>query len=162
VTDESKIATHANPVGRDRTNHIVRLDLSEHGMPGRFEQCWTRTEDQRLFELCCIPFFTYGQSLGDLLAVELGTGRHKIHSKSGHRTIRFAFTDDRQAHDLHPQLHGALIQGAGCLVEYRNGGHYGAIDIDQEHKVNDVIDILTPLHDQGGLVWEWADPPPLN
>lgn len=69
-----------DPVWRDRTNYIVKLDLTEHGMPGDFEQCWTRTEDQRLFELCCIPFFTYGQSLGDILKVELGTGRTRSHA----------------------------------------------------------------------------------
>lgn len=101
VTDESKIATHSDPVGRDRTNYIVKLDLTDHGMPGHFEQCWTRTDDQRLFELCCIPFFTYGQSLGDILEVILGTGQHKVESKSGHSTIRFAFTDDRRAHEQH-------------------------------------------------------------
>lgn len=49
MTDESKIATHTDPVGRDRTNFIVKLDLAEHGMPGNFEQCWTHTDDQQLF-----------------------------------------------------------------------------------------------------------------
>ena len=63
VTAQSKIATHPGPVGRERTNFIVQLDLAGHGMPGNFEQCWTRTDDHRLFELCCIPFFTYGLSL---------------------------------------------------------------------------------------------------
>jgi hypothetical protein len=73
VTD-SKIATHAEPVGRNRTNFIVCLDLTDHGMPGHYEQMWTRTQDKRLLELCCIPFFTYGQSMGDILEVTPGTG----------------------------------------------------------------------------------------
>lgn len=118
VTDESKIATHTDPVGRDRTNYIIRLDLTEHGLPGHFEQCWTRTHDQRLFELCCIPFFTYGQSLGDILEVNAETGRHKVHSKPGHRTVRFAFTNDWQAHEQHDHLHGVLVDCAAALRSF--------------------------------------------
>lgn len=158
VTDEPRIATHSDPVWRARTNYIVQLDLTEHGMAGNFEQCWTRTEDQRLFELCCIPFFTYGHSLGDVLEIDLGTGRHRIHRKGGHQTIRIAFTDDYEAHAQHQRLHGALVDDAECLVEVRHGGHYAAIDIDDPLKAALVIDILTPLHDAGHLIWEWADP----
>lgn len=99
VTDDCRIATHTEPVGRGRANFIVRLDLVQHGMPGYCEQVWTRTEDQRLFELCCIPYFTYGQSRGDMLQVTLGTGQHAAQAKSGHRTIRFNFaTAGRRAH----------------------------------------------------------------
>jgi hypothetical protein len=159
VTDESKIATHSEPAWRDRTNYIVQLDLTDHGMPGNFEQCWTRTDDQQLFELCCIPFFTYGHSLGDVLRIDLATGRHEVARKSGHRTIRFAFTDDRQAHEQHQYIHGALVDAAGCLVELRRGGHYGAIDIDNASKTDIVTGILAPHHAAGYLIWEWADPP---
>jgi hypothetical protein len=50
---ERQIATHAEPARRDEANFIVRLDLTEHGMAGKYEQMWTRTEDQHSFELCC-------------------------------------------------------------------------------------------------------------
>lgn len=119
---ERQIATHAEPARREEANFIVRLDLTEHGMAGRqagrYEQMWTRTEDQHSFELCCIPFFTYGQSIGDVLEVTLGTGGHRVLAKSGHRTIRFAFTDDRQAHEQHQVLHGALVGELGCRVDF--------------------------------------------
>ena len=158
MTDDSKIATHTEPAGRDRTNFIVRLDLTDHGLPGHYEQMWTRTEDKRLFELCCIPFFTYGQSLGDILEVTLGTGQHRVHAKSDHRTIRFAFTDDRQAHQGHQSLHGALVGHLGCSVEFRRNGHYGAIDLPGDVDAAPVVALLAPLHSAGALVWEWADP----
>ncbi len=80
---ERQIVTHAEPARRDEANFIVRLDLTEHGMAGTYEQMWTRTEDQHSFELCCIPFFTYGQSLGDVLEVTAGTGQHRVLAKSG-------------------------------------------------------------------------------
>ncbi len=162
VTDEQKIATHSDPGWRDRTNYIVQLDLTGHGMPGSYEQCWTRTDDQELFELCCIPFFTYGQSLGDILKVDLGTGQQTVARKQGHRTMRFAFTDDRQAHAQHHQLHGSLVEEAHCLIELRQGGRYGAIDIDDPSKTDLVIGILTPHHAAGYLIWEWADPPSMG
>jgi hypothetical protein len=44
MVNEADIAAHANPVGRDRANYIVRLDLAGHGMPGKYEQMWTRAD----------------------------------------------------------------------------------------------------------------------
>jgi len=151
---ERQIATHAEPARRDEANFIVRLDLTEHGMAGRYEQVWARTEDQRSFEPCCIPFFTYGQSIGDVLEVMVGTGQHRVLAKSGHRTIRFAFTDDQQAHELHEVLHRALAGDLGCRVEF-NGVHYGAIDLAPDVSADEVIDMLTPHQDAGYLIWEW-------
>jgi hypothetical protein len=155
---ERQIATHAEPARRDDANFIVRLDLTEHGMPGKYEQMWTRTSDQHSFELCCIPFFTYGQSLGDVLEVAPGTGEHRVLAKNGHRTIRFGFTNDQHAHEQHQALHSALAGELGCRIEF-NGAHYGAIDVAPDVSADQVIDVLTPHANAGYLVWEWADPP---
>lgn len=153
MTDDSEIATHTEPVGRGRANFIVRLDLAQHGMPGYYEQVWTRTEDERLFELCCLPYFTYGQSLGDILEVTLGTGQHAAQAKSGHRTIRLNFTDRQHARALHDLLAVQL----GCLVEFFSL-RYGAIDLDNGADADSAVALLTRLHDAGDLGWEWADP----
>src|SRR5215469_809008 len=64
VVDDSMIVAHDEPAARSRTNYILRLSLAAAGLPGRYEQVWTRTEDKVSFELCCIPFFTYDLSLG--------------------------------------------------------------------------------------------------
>lgn len=158
MTDEPRYVTHPNPVWRDRTNYILQLDLGAYGLPGIYEQCWTRTDDRELFELCCIPFFSYGHSLGDVLRVDLETGEHTVAQKGGHQTIRFVFADDRHAHEHHQQLHGSLIE-ARCLLEL-SGGRHGAIDVDDQSKTDLVISILDPHHSAGYLSWEWADPPP--
>jgi hypothetical protein len=39
--NNADIATHTDPVGRGRTNYIVRVDLTEYWMPGKYEQMWT-------------------------------------------------------------------------------------------------------------------------
>jgi hypothetical protein len=159
MPDPAKIITHADPAWRERTNFIARLDLAQHGEPGRYEQVWTRTDDQHLFELCCIPFFTYGISLGDTLQIDRKTGTHTIHQKSGHRTIRIVFRSDKAAHQQHNQLHDTLTGTLGCLAEF-HGVHYAAIDLATDHQASAVIDMLAPLHDAGALIWEWADPQP--
>jgi len=157
MTDDPQIVTHSDPAWRDRTNFIVRLDLGPYGLPGRYEQCWTRTEDKRLFEMCCIPFFTYGISLGDVLEVNQETGAHSINSKSGRRTIRVGFQNDEDAHREHDQLHDALVGTLGCQTEF-HGPHYAAIDLADDQQAFAVIDVLTRLHEAGSVIWEWADP----
>jgi len=154
---DSDITTHDDPVRRSRTNYLIRLDLTPHGAPGRWEQLWTRTEDKQSFEMCCIPFFTYGISLGDSLQVDQATGAHRVTTKGGHRTVRVAFTDDAVAHQEHDRLHAVLSGDLGCLVEFR-GAHYAAIDIANDCQQEGVIEVLTPLFDEGKLLWEWADP----
>lgn len=158
VTAESTIATHDSPAGRERSNYIIRLDLSQDGMPGHFEQVWTRTTDQMHHELCCIPFFTYGLSLGDVLILTSAEGAYRVETKSGHRTLRIAVQDDKYAHEHHGKLHDALVQ-LGVLTEF--GGHskgYGAVDIANQRQAEAVVSFLSQLADAGTLIWEWADP----
>jgi hypothetical protein len=154
----SRIVTHPDPVWRDRTNFITRLDLAQHDAPGLWEQCWTHTEDQQQFEMCCIPFRAYGISLGDVLHIEPDNGTHRVVAKSGRRTIRFLFSDDEAAHRDHDRLHRALVERLGCLVEFR-GMHYAAIDLADAQQEIGVIEVLAPLLEVGKLRWEWADPP---
>jgi hypothetical protein len=159
VIDESKIATHESPAARERSNYIVRLDLADDGMPGQYEQMWTRTEDGRHHELCCIPFFTYGLSLGDVILLTGDDGGRQMLAKSGHRTIRVAVQDETYAHEEHEGMHGALTK-IGVLAEFRGHAHgYCAVDIADQAQADAVLDLLAPLVEAGTLIWEWADPP---
>lgn len=158
MVDESKISTHESPVWRERSNYIVRLDLTDDGLPGHYEQIWTRTEDQHHHELCCIPFFTYGLSLGDMLTMTGEDGAYRVGTKSGHRTIRIAVQDETYAHEQHEELHADLAQ-IGVLTEFRGHANgYCAVDIIEQAQADAVIAMLSPLAETGTLVWEWADP----
>lgn len=162
VVDDSMIATHDEPAARSRTNYILRLSLAADGLPGRYEQVWTRTEDKVNFELCCIPFFTYDLSLGDVVRVTTDDGEYEMVSKAGHRTIRFAIQGEKLQHEGHESLH-ASIASAGCLAEFYGHMHgYGAIDIVDERQSESVRALLSPLAEQGLLMWEWADPAARN
>ncbi len=107
MTDEPSIVTHSAPIDRARTNFIHRLAVD-----GRFEQVWTRTDDQETFELCCIPFFPYGVSLGDRIAIR-DDGSFQVVEKSGHQTIRVVIHDAQYAHERHADFH-ALIASTGA------------------------------------------------
>ena len=160
VIDKTKIVTHAEPAERERTNYILRLDLTADGMPGEYEQMWMRTDDRRLYELCCIPFFTYGLSLGDVISLIDDNGAYRVESKSGHRTMRIFVQDDAYAHEQHEDLHASLV-GIGVRTEfYGHARRYAAIDLADQTQVDAVIETLAPLVDSKTLIWEWADPTP--
>jgi hypothetical protein len=90
---ESEIATHDAPVWAARANFLVFADLSSVGMQGRWEQLWARQLGDAEFELCCIPFFTYGLALGDTVQTQATCGRRyvvaEVRAKSGRRVVRF-------------------------------------------------------------------------
>jgi hypothetical protein len=156
---EPLIATHDEPAARGRSNFIVRLNLAADGMPDHFEQMWTRTEDQQLHELCCIPFFPYGLSLGDVIALTDDQGSYRIEAKSGHRTLRIAVQDDVCLHEGHQELHERLVS-TGARTEFRGHANgYCAVDIAGQSQADALIAYLAPLVKNGTLVWEWADPP---
>lgn len=155
-----RIATHSDPVWRDKTNYIIRVELDSHGMPGSAEQLWARTDDQRTFELCCIPFFTYGLALGDRVWWDDDTRIATLVERSGRRNVRFAWNDKSRAAQEHEALHGRLV-ATGALVEFSSSG-YGAIDCADEAILAAVIAVLQPLAASGELLWEYGDQPPEN
>jgi hypothetical protein len=154
VASPPTTAVHPDPAWRDRANYIIRADLTAHGMAGHFEQLWARTEDQQHFEICCIPFFTYGIALGDIVTWDPTNDLVEVTKSSGHRNIRIAFLDKSKAAASHQTVHGALVS-EGCTVEFSSDG-YGAIDIDTATRADTVPALLAPWVSDGTLIWEWA------
>lgn len=145
------------PCGGEKTNYIIRVDLAAHGMPGSTQQLWTRTDDQRNFELCCIPFFTYGLALGDRVEWDDSSRVATLVERSGRRNVRFAWNDKSQAAEQHEALHGRLA-ATGALLEFSSNG-YGAVDCADDVMMAGVITVLQPLNDAGLLIWEYGDQP---
>lgn len=128
--NDPAIASHELPVWRERANYILQADLGDHGMPGRFEQLWARNLGAGRFELCCLPFFTYGYALGDIAVLKAGSGRFRellgqVLTGSGRGLVRIALTG---APEEHENIHAA-VAASGRLHEWRGGGLV-AIDID--------------------------------
>jgi len=158
VADPGDIAIHDSPVWRDRANYILQADLGAHGLPGRFEQLWSRDLGEGRFEICCLPFFTYGYALGDVVRLEPSTGPFEtvlgpIVTRSERALLRVAF---RGQADQHEDLHASLA-ASDRPHEWRGGGLV-AIDIDGS--VPDVIwQTVEPLRAAGAVEWEWGRPP---
>ena len=119
-------ATHDNPAWLRKANFILNVDLAEFQMPGRAEQLWTRRIDESHFELCCIPFFSYGFALGDWLEQCAERGAVVV-KRMDHKVLRAAAVDSSQQDRLHPILHD-WAEKTGLLYEWFSPS-YLAIDI---------------------------------
>ena len=155
MMDDAKHATHEDPVWRERANFIVQVDLQPHGMAsGVYEQLWTRTDDQATFEVCCLPFFTYGIALGDVIVWNDTNRKAVLSRRSGRRLIRCAFADRDDAAAEHEAFHGSIV-ATGALVEFHGSG-FAAIDIDSDERLEAVLAVVVPLEESGRASWEWG------
>ncbi len=155
---DPEVSTHDSPAWRDRADYILQADLSDHGMPGMFEQLWARNLGDGRFELCCLPFFVYGYALGDVAILQSGAGRFPevlgpVVSRSGRSLLRIALSAGAEQHeDVH-----AVVVASGLPHEWRGGG---LVAIDIEGAIPDVImqmiDRLTAIKQ---AEWEWGSAP---
>jgi hypothetical protein len=146
---------HETPVWRDRANFIIGALLDE---PGKWEQLWARQVGPNRFELCCIPFMTYGLALGDVVETEARDGHEHLVARvvgpSGRFAMRAWFLDTSVAAQVAERL-----GTAGALLEWR--GHWSrllAIDAADEAMTHVVADTLRPYEEAGQLNIEigWA------
>jgi hypothetical protein len=154
VSEPARIATHPEPAWRSRANYILQVDLGPYDFPGRAEQLWARTVGDGHYELCCIPFFTYGFALGDVVSWDPETRTLRMTAAAGHGNLRVVFASRADAAAHHERLHGLLID-SGVLVEFSSAG-YAAIDIANAAQQDAVIAVLAPLVESGTVVWEWG------
>jgi hypothetical protein len=116
----NQIIVHDFPAWREHSNFIIAAKLVEPDSPNewRWEQIWARKIDENLFEICCIPFFTYGLALGDLINTKPSNGRqyviNEIVEKSGHITYRIWFLNTGNWNGIIDD-----ITNLGCIVEVR-------------------------------------------
>ena len=140
MTDDATVATHSNPAS-PKANFVLHADLAPHGMPGHWEQLWTTQVSDGRFEVCCIPFFTYGVALGDVVSAGPRAGQswvmEGVISRSGHRTLRLAVESQAAARELHEALHEAVAQ-TGLAHEWHGSG-YVAIDLPPETRAEEIL-----------------------
>src|SRR4051812_13184021 len=115
----NNIATHKTPAWGPKSNFIIRADLANYGMPGRFEQLWARKLDDTTFEICCIPFFTYGIALGDKVNTDADYTLQEFAAKGGHKTLRVAVARQEKLDSLHQILH-EWVDDTGLLYEWNS------------------------------------------
>ncbi|MGE0431592.1 MAG: DUF4265 domain-containing protein [Planctomycetota bacterium] len=119
-------ATHPSPVWNDRADFLVYVDLTPSGIEGGLEELPGRFISNTSMEVCCIPYFANGISLGDVVEFDPDTGRVVgVPTRAGHRTLRVCLNipvEDRQANrDEHIRLH-AWAASTSLLHEFHGDG----------------------------------------
>ena len=117
------VATHDPSPGAD---FVIRVDLADHGMPGRSEQLWAKQVGPTRFILRSLPFFAYGLRPGDEVETTSDFTFMRVVRSSGMQLLRVAAKDDL-ADDLHAELHPLLGQLKLAHEWHQNG--YVAIEL---------------------------------
>jgi hypothetical protein len=157
MSGAEKIATHEFPVWRDKADFIIasRLD-ADLGIEDllAWEQLWARKVSSSSFELCCIPFFTYGLALGDVVETSNLETRDYVVSKvinpSGRKTFRVFFQSIIRWNEIVDE-----ITSRGFTVEPRwQGSKLIAIDADVGTDCGLLTNYLKELENANEINWE--------
>jgi hypothetical protein len=108
------MATHADPVWRSRSDHVIAAAIDPGDTDYDVEQLWARRIDQTHFEICCIPFFMYDVALGDIVEVDAELSFVRVTEPSGRYVFRVYLG---RSSDPADELVEAL-RGMGSLVEW--------------------------------------------
>ncbi len=84
------IIQHLNPIWRDKADFIIGAWCSVEKTKGKpeWEQLWSRRLTDNTFEICCIPFYVYNISLGDVAKTDKDFMITEIVEHSTHKTFR--------------------------------------------------------------------------
>lgn len=123
--DPARWALHPNPVWAGRVDFAADARIAEDPTsPLQFEQLLFRDLGDGTHQLCCIPFFTYGWSLGDRVRLEerdgVGPTPTAVLEQSAFWVLRaFVERDDAAAVLLELlQRNDALVETRGRLVAF--------------------------------------------
>lgn len=150
-----RFVQHQDPLWSNRVDYFIHADLDADGMPDCSEQLAVRSLGSDHFEICCLPFYCYGLSVGDEVeAEELPDGRSVYVRRvqdGGNGLVRAAFRSSEDAETFHSSVHDSLVQ-EGLALEW-NGIGYVAVLCEP-----DSVDKVIRLFDQWGeaLVTESA------
>ncbi len=92
-SSESKYVQHQKCVWEDKVNFIIQLEGAYGEGMWVKEQVGTRKIEPGLVELCCLPFYLYGYTLGDILEISVNDLTfQRIVKKSGRFLFRIIFS----------------------------------------------------------------------
>lgn len=155
ATDHHDDILHLSPVWRDRADFIIAAPVDRTGLDARFEQLWGRREDDRRFELCCIPFFLYDVALGDHVETEPVRGREyvvaRVVESAGGYTFR-AWFGDSSSSTAREELVDTL-QRRGFLFEWHSA-KLVAIHAEDSVRATELADHLAARQREGKLAYE--------
>ncbi|MFF2821397.1 DUF4265 domain-containing protein [Kitasatospora cineracea] len=148
--------SHEDPAWRGEKNYMAMVDLAPFDLGGMLEQLWLRELEEGIgYEVCCIPFYTYGLALGDVVAKSESDTVDRLISKSRRRALRVFFAEPRPSADSRSALRSA-VESAALLSEW-NGDRHVAIDVPDISAMQSVFDSVQGEIRNGTAFWEWSD-----
>ncbi|WP_205829056.1 DUF4265 domain-containing protein [Microbacterium sp. B19(2022)] len=143
-------ATHREPVWRERSDFIIGIPIDPGNTDVITEQLWARKVSESTFEICCIPFFAYDISLGDVVEVDASFEVKRVVERSGRYVFRVHVKDSISsvAADV-----VRSIEAQGGLVEWSSPRLF-AVDADNSIKAQEIANLLQQMEEQGLLVYE--------
>jgi hypothetical protein len=142
-------ATHSDPVWRDRADFIIAaaVDPTETGVIS--EQLWARRIEDYRFEICCIPFFMYDLTLGDVVETTPEFLVERVSDRSGRYVFRVFFGETP-----FPRVAiTSALASLGALMEW-SSPNLLAVDAPDETRAQSIADFLQQQEDQRILVYE--------
>jgi hypothetical protein len=147
----SDVATHEPARGAD---FVVRVDLTDHGMPGRSEQLWVKQCGERRFILRSLPFFAYGLRPDDVIETDEDYVVRSVAESSDSRLLRIAASSVDEGDALHAELH-PLLERLELEHEWHRYG-YVAIKVSTDELPSPLADFIEQWSGAGRLRHEFA------
>ncbi len=120
-------AVHRDPVWRQRSNFIIFAEIPNNG-DTKTEQLWARQIGSDRFEICCIPFFLYDLSLGDVVGTDDDYMVRRVIERSGRYVFRVWFGESSGSSDEILEE----IKALGALTEWSSPNLLAIDAMDQE------------------------------
>jgi hypothetical protein len=150
------IAVHRLPAWQDKANFLIHADLANFGLAERKEQLWARQLALTRFEICCIPFFTYGIALGDVVETNVDSNEFAtVNEKRGHKTFRIAIKKRQDSGECHVIVHDMLMK-LEALYEWYDS-HYVAVDVESAARQEQLVVETHSLQMEGQIFYELDD-----
>lgn len=122
MVDINDICGHSEPARRSESDSIIMCDLTDSGLPGKWEQLWAKRSGEHEYILCCIPFFARRIALGDKVLTRPAEGFESVIDSAADvsgNTVYHVIFDERAAEHDTLDRQKELIRNLGVLrLEY--------------------------------------------
>ncbi|MFZ6870983.1 DUF4265 domain-containing protein [Undibacterium sp. Di27W] len=143
-------ATHQAPAWHEYANFLIFVKIDENVNVKRWEQLWCKQIGDKKFQICCIPFFSYEMDLGDEVETNEDHIFIRVVKRSGYKTHRIWFGD---SFETNIEEIVDSLKRIGAELEW-SSKNLLAVSVSTANINNEVLKYLSPLHDQGKLIYE--------
>jgi hypothetical protein len=139
-----QVVMHYDPVWKDRVDTLVTVYLGCYNLPDSLELMWCIKRNDNEYQIGCIPFFSRGLALGDVIQTTKNGEFAFVLSKSTHQIFRVAILDQHIGSTIRTDI-SEHVASLGLSMEWHNNA-YCAIDIIHQQDVESLIRLLQPHH----------------